>query len=236
MKEKLGPRVDLPKTLEVLRRSGVTWDIDGVESETGHLSIREYNHLHGFKIKRPKTFDQAERYWILVDWIRQDSSVVDPVLAAIDIWNSQKVMENANMVEGAKTVSTYLARNEIFPPRVTSRPGARTRGWTYTWYERKYGPSFDLGLIRMSDTEKSDPGFKASEIAKLGTGYHFEDSYEDAERIAANGVTVVLVPQPWNLDYEPTLSNIIKVIELNYQYHFKMVRAFLTLAERITYR
>jgi len=233
MPERLGPRLDMEMTIEVLRRDGVTMDVDGVESETGHLSIREYNHLHGFKIKSPKTFEDAKHYWILVDWIKKDQSVEDPLIAAVDIWNSKQVMENADLVQGAQTVTRYLARNEISPPRVTARPGKRTREWTYTWYRKRYGPSFDLGLIKMSNTYLSDPEFKHSEIARLGTGYHFEDSYEDAEKIAKTGVTVVLVPQPWNLDYEPIYPNIIKV--KGYPFRFKMVRAFLTLAEWITY-
>ena len=233
MIERLRPRLDLERTIEVLRRDGVTMDIDGVDAETGHLSIREFNHLHGFKIRSPKTYEEAKRYWILVDWIRQDESVEDPLIAAVNIWNSELVMENADLVPGVQAVTRYLARRDIFPPRVTSRPGARTREWTHNWYRKRYGPSFDMGLIRMSDTYKSDPEFKKSEIARLGTGYHFEDSYEDAEKIAETGVMVVLVPQPWNLDYQPTNPNIIKV--RGYPFRFKMVRAFLALAERITY-
>lgn len=232
MPERLGPGLDLKKTIEVLRKDGVTMDIDGVDSDTGHLSIREYNHLHGFRIRKPKTIDQAKSYWILVDWIKEDQSVEDPLIAAVNIWNSQKVMENANLVRGTRTVTSYLAGKEIFPPRVTARPGKRTREWTYTWYRKKYGPAFDLGLIRMRDGDTFDPEFKPNEIARLGARYHFDDSYEDAERIVKMGVTVVLVPQPWNLDYQPVLPNILKV--QGYPFRFNMVRAFLTLAEWIS--
>ncbi len=137
------------------------------------------------------------------------------------------------MVQGTRTVTRYLAGNGILPPRVTARPGLRTREWTYNWYRKKYGPTFDLGLVRMHEGYTFDSGFKPNEIARLGAGYHFDDSYEEAEKIAKPGVTVVLVPQPWNLDYELIYPNIVKI--RGYPYRSKMVRAFLTLAEWITH-
>ena len=80
-------------------------DIDGVDAETGHLSIREFNHLHGFKAKNPKTFEDAKHYWILVDWIKEDTSVEDPIIAAVNIWNSKLAMENAGY--GARYTDGY---------------------------------------------------------------------------------------------------------------------------------
>jgi hypothetical protein len=232
MQERLLPNIDLLRTVEVLRFYGVTWDIDGVDVNNGRLSVDEYNRLHGRKIKRPRAFDEAKHYWILVDWISHDPSVSDPRLAAINIFNSQFVMENAPMVPGTRTVSEFLARRGIIPPRVTARPGARTRDWTYAWYRKMYRSNFDLNLIHMSDTDKVDPEFKRRRILKLGRRFHFDDSYEEAERLAADGITVALVPQPWNEDYIPTNPNIITA--KGYPSRYRMVRAFLSLAEKIT--
>lgn len=229
------PKLDLAKTVEVLRRDGVSFDIDGVEVASAILSIREYNLLYGFSRRNPKLLEDVKDYGIMVDWIGEDSDIKDPLGAAVSIWNSKKVLENAQAVDGFKTVLTFLARRDVVPYRTTSRPG-NTREWTHSWYLKEYGAGFDLELIRMQDelSTEINPDFKADDIDKQGIGFHFDDSFENAEIITAKAkkVTVILVPQPWNQAYQPTNSRIIKTD--GFTNRMKVIRAFLALAEHIT--
>jgi len=229
-------KLDLVKTVETLKRDGVSCDIDGVEAATAFLSLREYNLLHGYKKGNPKVMDDVKEYGIMINWFREDPEIVDPAEEAVSIWNSRQVIENAQRVEGFLSFAQFLSGKGISPYRITSRPGY-TYEWTKSWYLSKYGPNFDLNLIRMQRDINSitNPDFKAQEIKKLGIGYHFEDSFENAELIVAKSdATVVIVPQPWNMNYEPTHPRIL--ITEGFQHRMKMISAFLTLAEHITYQ
>jgi uncharacterized HAD superfamily protein len=227
--------IDFVKTTEILKLMGVSTDIDGVEVASALLSIKELNRLSGFAKKNPKTIDDVKYYGIMIEWLDEDPDIDDPLVAATSIWNSKYVMETAGRVQGYAAVLKFLERRDIVPYRITSRPGF-TRQWTKNWFRRQYGEGFDMNLIRIQGegADEIDPRFKADEIKRLGIGFHFEDSYENAEEIIINtDATVVLVPQRWNQDYKPTdPKRIIKPEK--YKNRTPMVQAFLALAESIT--
>lgn len=223
--------LDILRTVEVLRKKGVSFDIDGVEVESTDLSVRKYNLLYGYKSGNPKAFEDVKGYAIMVDWIR-DAGSNEPWPEAVDIWNSPNVLGSAKPVKGTKIIVKFLAQREIAPYRISSRP-EYTRTLTENWYLKEYGPSFDLSLIRLQEGQTINPDFKAAEIDRVGIGFHFEDSFENAELIVKKtDAVVILVPQPWNEDYQPANERIIKVT--GFRNRMKMVRAFLTLAEKIS--
>ena len=55
------PKLDIAKTVEVLRKDGVSFDIDGVEVASAILSIREYNLFYGFSRRNPITTNVCRR-------------------------------------------------------------------------------------------------------------------------------------------------------------------------------
>lgn len=226
--------LDIKRIIEVIRKKGLSFDIDGVEQASVDLSVREYNMLRGFRLKNPKIPDDIKNYYIMVDWFSNDPEIEDPLEAASAIWNSEKVITQSERVEGVTAVVQFLDQRGIRPYRITSRPGF-TKAWTLEWYWKMYGDGFDPNLIRIQSEANRliNMDFKTGEIERLDIGIHFDDSAENSEKIVSRTqATVILVPQPWNYDYQPSNPRIIKVV--SYTNRLKMVRAFLTLAETVS--
>jgi len=188
----------LQRLNEMFRNEGVSFDVDGVEADSAPCAVAELN----LRLGTDYQVSDLTKYWGVVDLLKENhSEIEDPRGYAIELWNCDGVIGNPDPVAGAWLLADYFNRAGIIPYRITSRL-ARTRKATLNWYKARM-PWVDEKLIWMQEGDE-EPGknFKVETIKKLGPRFHFDDSFEHAKEIVEKTNTIViLVPQPWNIDY-----------------------------------
>jgi hypothetical protein len=221
---------DLKKLNERFRNEGVSFDVDGVEVDSAPCAVAELNLRLGTNYQ----VRDLKKYWSVVDLLRNNHpQIKDPRGFAIELWNCDEVLGNPDSVSGAWLLANYFNREGIFPYRITSRL-ARTREATLNWYKVKM-PWVDEKLIWMQEKDE-EPGmdFKVETIKKLRPRFHFEDSFEHAQEIVRKtDTTVILIPQPWNINYivnkPPEDKKILTPISY-WQQSVKLVDIYIRLA------
>ena len=188
----------LQKLNEMFRNGGVSFDVDGVEADSAPCAVTELNLRLGTDYR----VNNLTKYWGVVDLLRKNHpQIKDPRGYAIDLWNCDEVVGNPDPVAGAWLLANYFNHEGIIPYRITSRL-SRTRKATLNWYKARM-PWVDEKLIWMQEGDE-EPGknFKVDTIKKLCPRFHFDDSFEHAKEIVEKtDTTVILVPQPWNINY-----------------------------------
>lgn len=204
----------LDSVINVLKKSVVSFDIDGVEINSAAPAVEKFNRIFGAKYK----VDDLKTYWSMVEWVKiADPSIEDPRSYAINLWNSKDVFEDAPPAAGAWLLGNYLRQKDYLDIyRITSRP-SRVTEITLGWYAAKM-PWVDRELIHIQQDgipvqEGSQlASHKIETINRLGIQLHFEDSFEEAEAIVSNtDAKVILVPAPWNSDYKNPMDGITVV-------------------------
>lgn len=211
---------------KILSEKGLGIDIDNTEIDTAPEAVVEYNRRHpAYK----RTTDEMTSYWSMVDWCKNIPYIKDGFKEADDIWHSKIVLLSAHLVDGAKELATYLESRVSKLHRITSRP-TRVRNYTLESYKLRL-PFVDPKTIHQTSKNEIDSEFKVDRSLKLKLGYFIEDSQEHAEKLAAKGIVVALVPQSWNKSYVPKDDRILTVTK--YGNRPKLIRVYLTLAEYI---
>ena len=222
--------------LEVLKKDGISFDIDGLEALTAEKAIKLYNQIYG-KDFGYKSIEDHKEYFAMSNWLKEikelDPKVVpsEPTRMAINIWNDPNVVKSAELEMGVRALTKFLSNHEIVPYRITQRPG-NNKADTIAWYQKVH-PDLPKDHIFVQKEGIYDSEFKVKKILELGVKFHLEDSWEQAELIAEQGVWVGLVPhQPWSRDYQPSHPKIVKP-DANYLGRPGIIRAFLALADNV---
>ncbi|MFC1625487.1 hypothetical protein ACFL1Q_00390 [Patescibacteria group bacterium] len=214
---------------EILRNSVVSTDIDGVEVDLAKSVINKLNERLGSNHK----VSELTNYWSLADMLTKDHpQIVDPVDYTLDIWTDPEVVLHAPPQAGVLRFSKRWFDKGLKVHRITSRPSSKGKV-TFEWYKNRM-PWVDKSLIHIQQNEdRINADFKISEIKKIGSNIHFEDSLEHAERIVdETDCDVVMVPQPWNVDCKE--KNRIIVVPVGYYKALpKIYRVWFHLAETI---
>lgn len=216
----------------ILKNSSVSFDIDGVEVLSGQSVIDEVNKQKGTSY----SIDDLKTHWGLIELFKSNHpEVKDPRGYAVELWNDPSVLGRSGPVQGTWLLAHYLHKQGIDNVvRISSRPN-RVRDVTVKWYKEKM-PWVDSSSIYIQPGEEIETGlsFKIETIKRLGVKLCFEDSVEHAVEIAKLGVTVVLVPQPWNLDYRTSNPKIITPKpKISVDDPIKMIKVYLGLFGRI---
>ena len=222
--------------INLIKETGLSFDVDGVEAWTSEEAVKLYNKRFGRKYSFPKTTSQLNHFYAMNDWLNTikekfPESCQDPLQESIKIWNDDNVLANANVEIGVKALLKFLNNHGIVPFRFTSRPADKTKV-TYEWFSKNQ-PDLSADYIYIQrDKNTLNSSFKLEMILDKGVGFHLDDAPMHAEEIAEKGVWVGLVPQPWNESYEPKRgSKIIK--PQGYLGRPKIIRAFLSLKDEV---
>lgn len=226
----------LDQVISKLSKYNVSFDIDGVEAESADPVVRKFNKI----FKTCYRVRDLQNYWSLVDWVKKsDPRIVDPRDYAIKLWNSSEVMSAAPVVSGAWLFSNYAKDMLPHVHRITSRP-SYLKDVTIDWYKRNM-PWVDPKLIHIQvdgdmnirNVDKLS-SHKVRTIHELGVHLHFEDSWQEAEAIVSSThAKVILVPRPWNLNYEDPKSGIIMPTPNFLRNAPTMISVMLDLCNRI---
>ncbi|MEK7111913.1 MAG: hypothetical protein AAB875_01160 [Patescibacteria group bacterium] len=215
---------------EKLKNSVVSYDIDGVDTDSATCAVNKFNNLFNTAYK----VEDLTSIWGLTDWVKDFPEIENPREFAVNLWNSDDVFGNALPVSGAWILADYIEEEEIRPHKITSRPSF-VEDVTRRWYHR-WMPWIDQSRIHIQKNGREiSPTFKVDKIIEIKSLYHFEDDPLQAEDIeektksAELNTVIVIVRQPWNSGYRPKSSRI--VIDARYTDLPPAIGAYLALAD-----
>ena len=191
---------------ERLGQIRLSFDIDNTCIGTYARTVHLYNWVHGTNHR----FEDVKTNWELARWFEEDTTLEDGRAAATNFYNSRQVMVEADPTAGAMVVLSWLKRLQIKPLFISARPATAT-GFTYEWYGY-WTPWIDRNsFLLQTDGVDINPEHKVQKINSKGIEWHFEDVAEDAlDILSRTKAGVVMVNQPWNLDFSYAGSRLIR--------------------------
>lgn len=221
--EKIVSKVDA--AVNILREDGGT-DIDGTEIDSETSALRAFNE----RFKEDKKRRDLTDLFIMVEWFEK-KGITDPLGEAVKLWNEDNNLGGSLPQDGAWIFSRFLFEKGVVLPRITSRP-SYTRNVTLDWYQ-KWMPWVPEDKIHIHKEANSlNPDFKIDRINELGLRWFFEDSIPHALDIVYwTGATVILIPQPWNINFKPDNHRII--VCDGYVGQPGIIQAFFSFVDRV---
>lgn len=197
------------KNINSLSKGGsISFDIDGVIQATYLSAILLASH----ELQVPISYSMLTSYWELANIAQKKPRMIkDPFEFARITFNQSKNFLESPPLPGAISFLKILRQSGINPFFISSRP-AQFLEETLHWFGENL-PWINPQVIHLKHNPDEDASeFKSRKIRELNVKLHFEDSLEEAERIAAQGINVILVPHPWNSSFNRQRGRIGKIL------------------------
>src|SRR3989344_10390 len=222
------------KTLELMKRYGVLFDLDGVKVASSYGAVKIYNLKWGMRFGLVKSVEEHVSYYAMTGWLKtikgnNDGLIDDPLKEASDIWNDEENLKNSPTELGILPLMRLMYDYGIDPHDATSRPKS-TKEVTEYWIRTKFAMFGDLtGNLHFQEGMLPNMMHKAEVIKELKIPFIFEDHGEHAEKEAEAGAIVGLVLKPWSRNYIPKSELIVKPTK--YQGRDEIIRTFLSVCD-----
>lgn len=184
---------------EKLEGKTITFDIDGVLSNSGLAVVNDFNYI--FKTNR---IAKEITHWNSIKCWAMDLGKSDEEAKEIEksLWFRPEVIGKAEPVPGAYSLLRSLWKADVNMKFITSRP-SNLNDVTKEFFDKHF--SF-IDLDNVISNPMDDLGeaskFKIKKIAEISPIYHIEDSPTQINAIikAAKHTHVIAVPNTYNMD------------------------------------